>query len=182
MGKGSEHCSGSGPPEAIFLLNRIGELWVTYIKGQLLLSAITGGLTWAVGAAIGLPGCFWLGLLAGILNTIPHFGPLIALIPAAIVAFWHGSTVISVDHWLFGLIVIAAYVGIQQVTALVIEPHLMGRRLDLPPLIVLAAIIAGAVFANVIGAYLAVPLIVTVREIVRFTYNKARGLPPFPEG
>jgi len=166
----------------VILLGRIGDLWITYVKGQLLLSVITGGLTWGVGSAIGLPGAFWLGLLAGILNTIPNLGPLVAVIPAAIVAFWRGSTVISVDNWAFGLIVIGVYIGIQQISTLVIEPHIVGKRLALHPLIVLIVIIVGAVVANVAGAYLAVPLVVTVREIVRFIYSKARGVPPFPRG
>ena len=182
MGNRSEDWPRPRPPEIVLLLSRIGELWINYVKGQLLLSVITGGITWVVGSAIGLPWSFWLGLLAGILNTIPNLGPLIAVIPAAIVALWQGSALISVDNWLFALIVIGVYIGIQQITALVIEPHLMGRRLDRPPLVVLIAVIAGAVVANVVGAYLAVPLLVTLREIAQFTYKKARGLPPFPEG
>ena len=166
----------------ILLLGRIGELWITYVKGQLLLSVITGGITWAAGSAIGLPWSLWLGLLAGVLNTIPSIGPLIAVIPAAIIAFWQGSTLLSVDNWLFGVIVIGVYIGIQQITMLVIEPHVIGKRLDLPPIAVLVAVIVGAAVGSVAGAYLAVPLIATVREIARFTRNKVRGLPPFSDG
>jgi len=180
MGSGPDHQADPSAPEAILLLRRLGDLWVAYIKGQLLLSVITGGLTWVIGAAIGLPGSLWLGLLAGILNTIPNLGPVVAVIPAAVVAFWRGSSLIAVDNWAFALIVIGLYVLIQQVTALVIEPHLMGRRLDLPPLVVLIAVVAGAVVGNVAGAYLAVPLVATMREIGRFACNKVRGRPPFP--
>lgn len=182
MGSASEERSSPRPPEVVLLLGRIGELWITYVKGQLLLSVITGGITWAAGSAIGLPWSLWLGLLAGVLNTIPSIGPLIAVIPAAIIAFWQGSTLLSVDNWLFGVIVIGVYIGIQQITMLVIEPHVIGKRLDLPPLVVLVAVIVGAAVGSVAGAYLAVPLIATVREIARFTYNKVRGLPPFSEG
>ncbi|NLG48808.1 MAG: AI-2E family transporter [Chloroflexi bacterium] len=168
-------------PDLVRLIKRIVELWVTYIKGQLLMAVIIGAITWVVGSAIGLPGAFWLGLLAGILTTIPSLGPLLAAIPAAVVGLIEGSTVINVENWAFALIVAGVFVLIQQLSSLLIEPYIVGKRLDLPPLIVFIAVVVGAVVANVVGAYLAVPLLVTLREIARYLSAKARGEPPFPD-
>lgn len=155
------------------LLRRLGEIWLTYIKGQLIMALIIGGITWVVGAAIGLPGAFWLGLVAGVLQTLPGIGPLIAAVPAVVVALLQGSTVIAVPPWAFALIVVACYLLIQQVGALLIEPRLLGKRLSLPPLLVLLCVMAGALLGGVLGAYLAVPLLASAREMLRFV----RGSP-----
>jgi predicted PurR-regulated permease PerM len=163
------------PPETLAqLAKQIGRLWVAYIKGQLVFSLIMGLLTWVVGAAIGLSYALPLGLLAGLLETVPGVGAILATIPAAGVALWQGSSVIAVENWVFALIVIAAYIVLQQVGELLIKPRVFGHELHLHPLAVLAAIIIGALVANIVGAYLAVPLLVTVREIVRYVRYKLR--------
>lgn len=163
------------------LLRRIGRLWLHYVKGQLLEAILIGLITWVVGEAIGLAYAAWLGLVAGILETIPSLGPVVALVPAVGVALWKGSSVIPLPHWAFALIVVGAYLAIQQLGALVLQPRLLGKRLNLPPIVVLLAVLLGAAVGNVLGAYLAVPLLVTLREVVTFLWRKGQGLPPFPD-
>ena len=161
--------SSHGPaPDRRPLLKRLADLWLTYLKGQLLMSLIVGGITWVVGAAIGLPGAYWLGLVAGALQTVPGVGPLIAAVPAVVVAATRGSGIVPVDRWAFALIVAGAYLAIQQIAALAIEPRLMGSRLDLSPGWVLVCVVVGTVIAGIPGAYLAVPALVSVREMVRY--------------
>jgi predicted PurR-regulated permease PerM len=169
--------------EGIVLLRRIARLWMLYIKGQLLMSLIIGLLTFLVGLAIGLPYAFALGLLAGILETVPNIGigSLIALVPAVGVALWQGSGFIPVQNWVFALIVVGAYGVVQQVGALVIHPRMVGKWLDLPAIVVFLAVILGAAVGNLVGAYLAVPLLVTGREVARYGIRKVQKLPPFPE-
>lgn len=72
------------------------------------------------------------------------------------------------ENWVFALIVAGAYLAVQQICALVIEPRLVGKRLDLPPFVVLLSVLAGAAIGGILGAYLAVPLLASAREIVRF--------------
>jgi len=88
-------------------------------------------------------------------------------VPAVAMALWKGSSVIPVSNWAFTLIVIGAYAAVQQIGNLVIQPRVLSERLQLPPLLVLVAVIAGASVAGVAGAYLAVPLLATLREILR---------------
>lgn len=171
--------SDNRSPNLSQLLRGIGDVWVTYVKGQFLLALIVGCTTWTVAEAIGLHWAFWLGLIAGVLETVPTFGPLIALVPAVIVALYKGSGVIAVESWVFALIVIAAYLVIQQVSSFLIEPQILGERLDLPPLVVVLAVLGGALLGGVAGAYLAVPVLATLREIARFLRNK-RGASPDP--
>ena len=168
-------------PALLILLDRLGALWLTYVKGQLLLSLIMGSVTWLVGSAIGLTWALALGLIAGILQTIPGLGPIIAAVPAVIVAFWKGSQVIPLDNWAFALIVAGAYLAIQQLSAFFVEPHVLGKRLNLPPLLVLVVVIIGAALGSIVGAYLAVPLVASIREIVRFAGERGGASPTAKE-
>ena len=168
-------------PEFVVLMGRIGRLLLLYVRGQLLMSLIIGGLTAAVGLALGLKWAVLLGLLAGLLETIPNLGSLIALVPAVVSALWYGSGFIPVENWVFALIVVAAYFLVQQAGSLLIQPRLVGKSLNLPPLIVLLAVLLGAALFNVIGAYLAVPVVVIVREVGRYLWRKAKRLPPFED-
>lgn len=151
--------------ESPSLWARILGLWVAYIKGQLLIALLIGLLTWVVSAGIGLEGAATMGALAGIFESIPGLGPLVAMVPAVAMALWKGSSVIPVHNWVFALIVVGAYAAVQQIGTLIIQPRVLSERLQLPPLLVFVAVIAGAALAGVAGAYLAVPLLATLREL-----------------
>ena len=182
MTSGPSRRTDRDPSDFERLIRRIGGLWWTYIKGQMLLALITGSMVWVMGVGIGLSWPLALGLLTGILDVIPTLGPLIAAVPAVGVALWRGSSVLPVPNWAFALIVLTLFIAIQQIESLLIAPHILGKRLELPPLLVLGAVIVGTLIANVVGAYLAIPLLVAGREILEYARRKARGLPPFPDG
>lgn len=160
------------PTDSRSLAARVLDLWLAYIKGQFLISILIGTLTWVVSAGIGLPGAAVLGALAGVFESIPSLGPLIAMAPAVVIALWQGSNVIPVDNWAFALIVVGAYFAVQQIGNLFIEPQVMGRQLRLPPLLVLVCVLAGAALAGVAGAYLAVPLAATAREVIQHFWRR----------
>lgn len=162
------------PREVLALLDRIGGLWATYLKGQLLLAGIVGTVTWIVGAAIGLAWPLPLGITAGLLQTIPSVGPIIALLPALVAALVKGSSVISVENWVFGLIVVGSYMILQQASALFLEPRLLGKRVNLPWWAVLISVMVGAAVGGVIGAYLAVPMVASLREIGAYLVTRYR--------
>lgn len=168
-------------PEWVVLLGRIGRLLLLYVRGQMLMSLIIGGLIAVVGLALGLEGAILWGMLAGALETIPQFGSIIALIPALVSALYYGSSILPVQNWVFALIVVAAYFVVQQIGSLLISPRLLGKSLNLPPILVLLAVILGAALLNIVGAYLAVPALVVAREVGRYVVRKAKGQPPFED-
>jgi predicted PurR-regulated permease PerM len=162
-------------PRPSILLARLGALWLGYIKGQFLLSLILGGITWTVGAAIGLSWALPLGFFAGLLGTVPSVGALLAAIPAVIVALWKGSSVFTVQNWVFALVVAGAYLLIQQASSLFLEPRILGQQLRLSPWIVLLGVIAGGLLGGILGAYLAVPIIASLREITETWWRSRRA-------
>jgi predicted PurR-regulated permease PerM len=78
-------------PDVRRLHEEIKGVWRAYLRGQLLLMLLVGVLTGLGSAAVGLPGAVALGLLAGALDLIPSLGPTVALVMAAVIAWFEGS-------------------------------------------------------------------------------------------
>ena len=71
-------------------MNKLGDNLKKWLKGKIFSMTVVMILT-AIGLAIvGVPMWLVLAIIAGILNFIPNFGPLIAMIPAVLVAFMQG--------------------------------------------------------------------------------------------
>jgi hypothetical protein len=58
------------------------------------------------------------------------------------------------------------YVIVQQIESNIVEPNIMARRTDMPPLLVLFALLAGGLVAGVLGAIIAIPLAGALRILV----------------
>lgn len=163
----------SARPEVRVLGTRVNQVWNDYVRGQVIMALIIGSTTWFVTWLIGVPGSFFLGVIAGALECIPTFGPIIATIPAVIVALFQGSLRFDMPNALFALIVIGAYLLIQQLESSIIAPKVMGSSVILPPIIVLLAITAGLQVWGVLGAIIAVPVVATFKTVAGFLWRKA---------
>ncbi len=161
-------------PEAKALGARVNTVWNDYVRGQVVMGVIIGTTTWIVTWLLGVPGSFALGVIAGALECIPTFGPIIATIPAVIVAMIQGSDrFVTMSNALFTVIVIVAYVLIQQLESSILAPKVMGNAVVLPPIIVLIAITAGLQVGGVLGAIIAVPVVATYKTVASFLWKKA---------
>lgn len=139
------------------------KLW-WWILGRLVGMAVIGvtstiGL-WLLGVPLPLP----LGVIAGLLNFIPNLGPLIALLPAVLIASQQGMSTI--------LYVIALYTFLQFVESYFITPLIDQQQVSLPPGLILAAQLLMGMIGGVFGLLLATPLTVTITVLVREFYVK----------
>jgi predicted PurR-regulated permease PerM len=128
---------------------RAGEKVSAWMAGQLLLGAIIG-TTAAVGLWIlGVPYFYVLALIAGIGELIPIVGPLLAAIPAVVVAFSVSpATALGVAVFFFLQ---------QQVENHVLVPKVMSRQVGISPVLVIMALLIGGSLLGLVGAILAVP-------------------------
>lgn len=166
--------------EMAVLLARIIRLWNAFFRGQITLMVVIGVISWLGLSLLGVPGALSLGIIAGLLELIPNLGPIIATIPAVIVALLQGSSYLPVSPLILTLLVILFYVLLQQLENSVIVPRVLGDAVDLPPLVVMTGVLVGSTVAGILGALLATPVIGTAREIVRYIYRKMLGEEPFP--
>jgi predicted PurR-regulated permease PerM len=111
-----------------------------------------------------------MGILAGLLEFFPSIGHGIWLVIASLLAFFLGSTWLPLPNWIFTLIVIGLHLIFEQFDLNYLIPRIVGRRVHLPPLVVILGIVAGAILAGVIGIPLAAPTIASMRIIGRYIF------------
>lgn len=139
----------------------------TYLRGQLLISAIVALLS-AFGLMLaGVRAFLALGLIVGIFNMIPYFGPLLGAIPAVLMALTQG-----LDVALFAALALFA---VQQLDGMVISPRVMGAMTGLHPALVLIAITVGGSLHGVIGMLLAIPFVLAARAASRVWVSRAEA-------
>lgn len=151
---------------------RLDVVWKSFFRGQLLLALVVGTMVAAATSILGLPGALVLGILAGVLEVIPNLGPVLALIPAVLVALIQGSNVLPVSNLVFALIIIGVYVVIQQIENNYLVPRIMGHSLNLHPLLVLIGVVVGAGFAGILGAFLAAPILASLKVLGMYAHAK----------
>jgi predicted PurR-regulated permease PerM len=159
---------------------RLRDIWDAFFRGQISLMVLIGVTVWLGLTILGLPGAFALGVISGVLELIPNLGPFLAAIPAVIVALLQGSTVLSVNNFVFALIIIGFYFGVQAFENYIVVPKVLGGAVKVHPLVVITGVLVGASVAGILGALLAVPVIASSREIVQYLYLKIQDEEPFP--
>jgi predicted PurR-regulated permease PerM len=166
-------------PEISTLMTRIERLWNAFFHGELILMLVIGVMTTVGLTALGMPGALYLGIIAGLLEFIPTLGPIIAAVPAVIVALIQGSVYLPIGNLAFAGLIILFYILVQQVENNLIVPRVLGAAVELPPLIVMTGVVVGASIGGILGALLATPVIATGREILHYIDLKMLGQEPF---
>jgi len=181
-----EYFPGLLPPqhrdELLRLVDEIDLIWRGFLRGQLILSLVMGGVVTAVTAALGLSNALALGLLAAVLEFLPNIGPVLAAIPAVLLALFQGSSYLPLTNWAFALVVIGAYLVIQQLENAILMPRIIGRSVRLHPLVIIVGIVLGASLAGILGIFLAAPTLASLRVLLRYAYRKLLDMEPFGEG
>ena len=145
--------------DALIGSERALRLW---LKGQLIAMIIVGVLTGTGLWLLGVPSALVLGLLAGVLEFIPFAGPILAAVPAVLIALAASP---DLAIW-----VALLYFGVQQFEGAVLQPVVQQYAVDLPGVVLLFALIAfGAIF-GIIGVILAAPLAVVTFVMVKRLY------------
>ena len=159
------------------LFARIGRIWQAFFRGQIILSLTVGFFTWAALSLAGMPGALILAILAGALEIIPNLGPIIAMIPAVIVALIQGSDVLAVGNFTFALLTVGIYFLIQQFENNLLVPRIIGTSVNLHPVVVICGVVVGASVGGILGAFLAAPVIASARLLGSYVYNKLLDYP-----
>jgi predicted PurR-regulated permease PerM len=85
-----------------------------------------------------------------------------------------------VPNWVFMLIVLGLHIVYTQFDLNYLIPLIIGRRVHLPPLVVILGIVVGASVAGVLGVVLAAPTIASLRVLFRYIYARLVDIDPFP--
>ncbi len=144
------------------IINKIGDILKKWLKAQLFGMIFIGVLT-AIGLIIiGMPMVFPLSIIAGLLNVMPNFGPLIALIPGVLIGLLKGPTT--------AIIVACMYTFIQFIQTAVSQPLLQKKMINISPALVIIGQVAFGLLAGFWGVLLATPLLAILTVLVQELY------------
>ncbi len=149
-------------PQREFLEGVLGDLnqmLAHFIRAQLTLAALSLLAYTAFLEATRVPYALVLGTAGGMMEFIPVVGPLVA---AAVI--FGVALLMSYPHWLLLLIFLGTWRLIQDY---VISPRIMGTSMELHPLAAIFGVLAGGEMAGVLGIYLSIPVMASLRIVWR---------------
>jgi predicted PurR-regulated permease PerM len=163
------------------LYQRIRQVWMAYLRGQIVLMFIVGIVFTIAWAIIGIPGALVLGIIAGFFTLVPDVGPFLAYLLAVGVALLEGSNWIPLSNlWVAGIVTIT-YLVLINLKGLWLRPYVMGRSVHMNEALVFIAIMIATILEGIMGALLVVPLLATVAVIGEYVRRKVLSLPAFAE-
>ena len=157
-----------------FIQKVIDDTFASFLRVQVLFGVLAGISTWIVLTIFGVNFAASTSLIAGILNIVPLIGPIIGIIPAALVVL-----VSDPANPIKAVLVFAILLLIQQVTFNAIGPRIMGKAFKLHPIIILLSFIIGAKIAGPLGAVFAIPVLgivgIIFRELGHYFINPTKS-------
>ena len=130
-----------------------------YLRGQLMVSAVVGGLT-ALGLMFcGVPAWLLLGVIMGVLELIPYVGPFLGGVLVALFSLPGG---LGRTLWALGVVIV-----VQQLEGGMLSPQLMSDATRLHPVAVVLCVMLGGTAGGIGGILLSVPLLLCARAALR---------------
>ena len=155
--------AGERRADAAEVLDTIGRGIQRYLGVKTVASFATGALCYAVLVALDIPYAYLFGFLTFLLNYIPTFGSIIAGVFPTI-------TALAIEaSWSKALMVVGTYLFVNLTIGSYLEPKVLGRELNLSPLVIIVSVVVWAGLWGVVGAFLAVPLTSAMQIILAGT-------------
>jgi predicted PurR-regulated permease PerM len=141
------------------VLGDMNQMLAHFIRAQLTLAGLSLLAYSGVLGAMGVPYWLVLGTAGGLLEFIPVVGPLLAavfIIGVALLTSYH--------HWVILLAFLGAWRLVQDY---VVSPRVLGQSTELHPLAAIFGVLAGGEIAGILGIYLSIPVMASLRIVWR---------------
>jgi len=136
-----------------------------YIVAKAMDSTIYGIICTIVLALTGSKYALFIGIIAGVTNMIPFFGPIIGTIIAVVTNLFF-----SINK---AILVLVVMIVVQQLESAILEPHFVGKQVGVPPILTIFAVTFAGKYTGFLGILLAVPVTgVLLVYFKRYIYNK----------
>jgi predicted PurR-regulated permease PerM len=157
------------------VLSDLNQMLAQFIRAQLTLAALSLVVYTSFMASMRVPYALVLGTAGGFMEFIPVVGPLVA---AALIL--GVALLTSYPHWVALLIFLGAWRLLQDY---VISPRIMGKSMELHPLAAIFGVLAGGEIAGMLGIYLSIPIMASLRIVWRrwSLYAEKRRFGPLNE-
>jgi predicted PurR-regulated permease PerM len=157
--------SPHGRREASGLFRQVDTVLIEFIKGHLTVALFVGTATGVAALFFRVKFPFLIGILAGVTNLVPYFGPFLGGIPAVGIALSQSFRT--------ALFMTSAILVIQQVESNLVTPKIIGDRLGMHPLLIVFALLAGGKLMGIWGMLFAVPIAAVLKVFFSWAFLKA---------
>jgi predicted PurR-regulated permease PerM len=164
-------------PDFRMFQRQVNETFGGFFRAQIIIALIYGLFTWLVLFGLGQPNGFLASLLAGLIMMIPFIGSFGAFVPPLLLVLLQ-----TPNDALIGKVVVLVLLLIvaQQIALQLIAPRVFGKTLGINPLILFAALLLGAKWGGVWGAFFAGPIVAVFAAVGEIFYDRyTRKLPLF---
>lgn len=157
------------------VLNDLNRMLAHFIRAQLTLAALSMVVYSLFLSVMGVPSAVVLGVIGGVLEFVPVVGPLVAAVIIMALALLY-----SYPHWLALLVFLVVWRLIQDYVS---SPRIMGESVELHPLAAIFGVMAGGEVAGILGIYLSIPVMASLRIVIRRwrLYAEKRKFGPLSE-
>lgn len=128
-----------------------------YFRSVLLQSVLVAFSSWLALTIVGLENALSVGIVVGLANTIPYFGPIIGYFLSIVVS------IIEVGDFSLVVSCIIAIAFVQLLDNAIFQPLIFSRSADLHPVAILFIIMIGAETAGILGMLVAIPIATTIK-------------------
>lgn len=124
----------------------------SYFRGQMIIALMVAIASWITLTILKIEFAGIVAILGGLLNFIPVLGPIIASVPAILLA-------LIKSPWTALLIGLVLFL-INQITSVIIFPNLISKQVKLSPVVIIIAILAAGNLSGIVGILLVLPMII----------------------
>jgi sporulation integral membrane protein YtvI len=150
--------------EVLKIAAQINTVLARFVRGQLTVALIVGILAIAGFYIIGLNFALLMGIITGLADLIPYFGPIIGGIPVVVIGLLQSPT-----KAIYALIVVFV---VQQLESGIITPKVVGDSVGLHPVFIIFSLFIAAHFFGVLGMLFAVPVAAVIKIIALHLFNR----------
>lgn len=141
-------------------VSEVTAVFAKYIRGLALVSFLNGLTTWLVLLAFGMPGSLVVGLIAGLIYSVPYFGALVTVAMVAAISFLSGG-------FEYMVLVTGANIILHQIIFdNMVVPKVLGGHVGLHPIWAILALLIGNGLLGLVGMILAVPVAACIQMAV----------------
>lgn len=145
--------------DTLVVLNEVTQQIQRYMLVRVFTSTVVGVVSWLAFEAVGLEYAAIWGIAAGVLSSVPYFGPIVVSIGIALVALVQFGT-LGMALWVSGLAMV-----ITSLEGYLLTPWLIGRTNRLNAVAVFASVIFGGWLWGPGGLLLAAPILIIIKSV-----------------
>jgi predicted PurR-regulated permease PerM len=166
-------------PDIRMFQRHVNDTFGGFFRAQIIVATIYAIFTWLVLLMLGEPNGFLASLLAGLIMMIPFIGSFGAFVPPLLLVLLQ-----TPNDQLLGkaLVLCLLLIVAQQIALQLIAPRVFGKTLGVNPLILFAALLLGAKWGGVWGAFFAGPIVAVFFTVGESFYDRLTQHSPLFEG